>query len=635
MVTTVRTCLLVTLLFFCGTVFSEEYPVYYSCDSMKVELSEAGEPGKIFLQGNVRISFEDVTITCEKASFNRVTGEIEAEGAISVATSEGIFTADYITYNVNEKTGVLSNTSFKTPPFYGKAGRVEKKEGVVLLYNGYITSCDLEKPHYRISAERMEYVPGDYIRAERMRLTFGEKLTVLYLPRLTVGTRTKEPVFSIMPGYSSRIGRTLDLLFAHKKSKGTDAVVKERISMGERGIGAGLKIYSEESGYSGEGFLYRRWGGDYFEPALLAEFRKNYTSRYGEGSLILDWRWMDNDDLFYYFFRDEYMRKSKTYNYLSLTQDFRAGIFNINFRQSAGEDFLNAERLPDVSFTTPFLRAGDSPVFIENDFRMTNFHKDDRDCIRTMDRITVESRTTAGPLAVTPYVSAAGVDYSGLSEDRFNLVGEAGVKISATMKKQYDGYTGYFSPSISAFSRGIDYKKGEIERFDNLESLDDGSFINLGLEWFFGGEKDYLGRISLENIYDIGRTIFDGNILKYDMRINPRIRIEGQNEFNLSEKSYRFGVNDLVMDFGRYTCSIGNRYDEEDDISGIEARFSHVVNEDWRYGIGIDYDINSGSFVKTNLDVWKRLHCWEMHIRISGDKDDFSFFVAAYPVLAF
>ncbi|MBN1445401.1 MAG: LPS-assembly protein LptD [Candidatus Omnitrophica bacterium] len=631
MVIRAKKCLFLFFLF-CGFIFAEEIPVYYSSDNFSVKFNKAGESEEIILNGNVKISFSDTAITCEKAVFNRITGDISADGPVYVETPEATFTADYITHNLNSETGILLNSSFKAPPVYGKADKVEKREGIIILKNGYITACDLEKPHYRISAENMEYVPGDYLRAEKLRLVFGEKYTLLYLPGFTIDARTKEPPFSVMPGYSTRVGRTVDAFFTHRAGDETDAVVKERISLGGEGIGAGMKVSSRKNRYRLEGFLYKRWDDVGLEPGLVAEFNKNYSSRSGEGNFILNWRLMDSRDLFYDFFNDDYDAKSKTYNYLSATHNFKAGIFNLNFRHSADENFLNVEKIPEVRFRTPFLRMGNSPLFVENDFRLTNFYKEGEECLRAADRVKVSVSSLTGLFSVSPYISAAGINYSGSMEDRFNFMSEAGVKVSAAMKKQHEGYTGYFSPSLSVFYRGLDYEAGEIEYFDGLERLNGGRFVNLGLDWFFHGKTEYLGRVSVENVYDIDRGAFDGNLLKYDARINPRLHIEGQNEFSFSEGEYRFGVNDLVADFGKYSYSIGNRYDGESGISGIEGRFGHALNENWRYGIGAQYDIESGGFSRAKLDVWRKLHCWEMHFRISADEDDFSFYLVAYPI---
>jgi len=87
-----------------------------------------------------------------------------------------------------------------------------------------------------------------------------------------------------------------------------------------------------------------------------------------------------------------------------------------------------------------------------------------------------------------------------------------------------------------------------------------------------------------------------------------------------------------VIKAGRYNYSLGNRYNEEDDTSGVAGRFEHAVNQNLRYAIELNYDMESGGFTRESLEIWKKLHCWEMNFIITVDENDFSFFITAYPI---
>ncbi len=624
---------LFVLFLLCSSGISEDFPIYYSSDISKIELNRDGEPGEIILQGNVKVLFQNTTITCDKAKFNRITGDITAEGSLSVQTPQGLFNADSITYNLYEEKGVLLNVSFSSPPLYGKANKAEKKESLVVLDRGYITTCDLEKPHYRISAERIEYVQDDYIKAERMKLIFGERFSLLYLPRFTLDVKRKEAPFIVGPRYSKRIGEKIDFIFSHRAGEKTDAVVRERISLGSEGWGLGLETFSDKTGYSSSGFVHNRWDDRGIEAGGFAEFGRSYSSPRGNGRVILDWRWMYDNKFFNDFFNDEFIKKSKTYNYFSYTHNFGNTILNLNFRESASEDFLKVEKLPELQLHTPYVQLGEIPLFLENDLCLTNFYTEEENCIRAMDILTVKGRKNAGYLTFAPYVSLGGVSYnSDVYGDRFNLVREVGTKVSATVKKSARRYTGYFTPAVSLFYRGINYKRGEIKPFDRIEEWDDGRFLNLQTDWAFMGRDGYLGRISIDNAYSFDTDEFDRSFLKYDLQLTPHIYVEGENEWDINDERYRFGVNDIVFQYGRYDYSIGNRYNEEDDTSGIAGRFEHRVNQNWRYALEMQYDINSGSFTRKSFEVWKKLHCWEMNFSLTVDENDFSFFIIAYPI---
>ncbi|MCM8761973.1 MAG: hypothetical protein NC929_01460, partial [Candidatus Omnitrophica bacterium] len=263
----------------------------------------------------------------------------------------------------------------------------------------------------------------------------------------------------------------------------------------------------------------------------------------------------------------------------------------------------------------------------------TNFYKEDENYIRVMDILTLKSRKDMGVLTFSPYLSLGGIDYSQEADERFNFLREAGVKFSTILKREHRNFTEYFSPSLTYFHRDMDYKKGDIEYLDSIERMEPGNFLNLGMEWFFRDENEYIGRLSVENFYAIDTEKFDTFSLKYDVKLTSNMYIEGENEWDLDREKYLFGFNDIIFNSGKYSYSIGNRYNEESNISGIQGKFSYVINELWKYSTGIQYDVNSGSITRASLEVWHKIHCWELNISISGNKDDFSFFIMIYPFI--
>lgn len=608
-------------------------PVYYAADNSQILFNQKGEPEKVILQGNVKIAFEDVVIRCEKAEFNRTTGDITAEENLSIETSKGTVKSERLIYNVNKKAGTMLNAVFSSPPYFGKAEKMEKKGDTFYLINGYITTCDLEKPHYKIFAGRIKYVKDEYLQAERMRFILGEKYSVFYFPKYTVDLKTKEPLVTAKPAYTAKSGENIEVVFAQRAGEEADAVMKERILLGTAGFGAGVSTYSKANEYRAEGFLFKGWEEGSIEPALLLEFLKNYNTGYGESSTLVNWRYMDNNDLFYNLFRSDYITKSKTYNYLSFTHSFTGGIFNINFRDSAEENFLNIKKLPEIQFYTPSFPIAEGQIFLENDFRFTNFYKEDENYLRIMDMLTLKGRREIGNLIFSPYLSLGGIEYSQEGDDKFNFFREMGAKFSTTLKKEHSGFTEYLSPSLTFFHRGLDYKSGDLECLDDIERMEDGNFLNIGMDWFFKNKDTYIGRIALENLYDIDNAKFPRCSLKYDVKLAPSMYIEGNNEWNISGEKYLLGVNDIIFNSGRYSYSIGNRYDEEGGISGIEGKFGQVVNELWRYNIGLQYDVNSDNISRVSFNIWHKMHCWVLDIGISGNKDDFSIFVMIYPFI--
>ena len=632
-----KLCLL--FIFLCKCVFSSELlpeqsiPVYYTADRLEVLFDSAGDSEEVNLQGNVKIAFEDIILRCDSATFEKNTGNIFAQKNLFIETLQGNIKADNITYNLNDRTGVILNAVFSSPPFYGKAEKLEKDGDVLYIVKGYITTCDNENPHYKILAERIKYVKDEYFQAQRMRFVLGEKFSVFYFPRYTVDAKTKEPFVMAKPAHTSYAGENLEIVFAQRTGINQDAVAKERILVGTKGCGAGAGLYSDTQGYRYEGFLFKRWGEGDIEPALFWELLKNYGSDYGGGAFLVDWRYVDNNAFFYDFFHSDYIAKSKTYNYLSFTHNLGQNMFNFNLRDSAEDDFLKIDKFPEIRFSTPFFPIGGSRVFLGNDFQFTNFYKEDDNYIRILDMLTLKQQIQTGVLTVSPYLSLGGVEYLWEEEDKFNFVREAGVGFSSLLKKEHKSFTEYFAPVITCFYRELDYNKGDLEYFDFIEQMESGYFVNIGIDWFFKKENDYMGRVSLGNLYDIEKDRFSVASLKYDIKLTPSVYIEGKNEWDISGKKYLLGVNDIIFNSGKSSYAIGGRYDNESNISGIEGRFGYRSNEFWRYSLGLQYDVNDANIAKTSFNLWRKLHCWELNLSVSASRDDVSFFVMIYPLI--
>jgi len=110
------------------------------------------------------------------------------------------------------------------------------------------------------------------------------------------------------------------------------------------------------------------------------------------------------------------------------------------------------------------------------------------------------------------------------------------------------------------------------------------------------------------------------------------LRVAGENEWNEGGRRYSFGVNDIIFNSEKYQYSVGTRYDEQGDVSGISTGFSHNVNDVWRYAVKFYYNAEESSFDRQSMEIWKKLHCWELNIKITRDDRDFSFYIIAYPI---
>ena len=127
-------------------------PVVINGDT--VEYSESGKAA--IANGNVVISYQDMKSTCKKAVFHADTKEVSAEGDVKLTQGKSLLNGERMVYNVETKSGtIIKPDVFIEPTYYGAGEKAEKlDENHYYIKQGYVTTCDLEKPHYRVQNKK-------------------------------------------------------------------------------------------------------------------------------------------------------------------------------------------------------------------------------------------------------------------------------------------------------------------------------------------------------------------------------------------------------------------------------------------------------------------------------------------------
>ena len=144
--------LIISPLLFCKTALAEGDKKPVVCNGDVVEYFE--QERKVVGTGNVVIDYEDVKLTCDKAVVYVDTKDAYCEGDVVLYQEDGIFTGERFVYNFETKKGRAVKGAGITPPVYEKADETSKvAEKEVIMRRGYITTCELDKPHYRIQSK--------------------------------------------------------------------------------------------------------------------------------------------------------------------------------------------------------------------------------------------------------------------------------------------------------------------------------------------------------------------------------------------------------------------------------------------------------------------------------------------------
>ncbi len=163
------------------------------------QLSSVPERRLAVAQGNVRVLFEDGQLTCDQATVFTDTKDVYAKGRVRLERGPEVFRGEMIHYNFETKKGrFLEGTAFVAPWY--QHGRVVEHitPGVLLVKPGYLTSCELEPPHFRFQGREATVFTSDKLARGRNVTLVVEELPLLYLPRLSVADR--QSPFFIIPG---------------------------------------------------------------------------------------------------------------------------------------------------------------------------------------------------------------------------------------------------------------------------------------------------------------------------------------------------------------------------------------------------------------------------------------------------
>jgi LPS-assembly protein len=158
------------------------------------------------VRGHVEVTYRDMKLTADEASFDEANGNVRARGHVTFADSESQLEADEAFYNVQTDTGWFSNgrgtlQAKITPrprmlitenPFYIRARRLERQsETTYVAVHAHVTSCDCEETGWSISARRARVEVGNKVvtRDSFFRLL---RVPVFYFP-VTVNSIASKP----------------------------------------------------------------------------------------------------------------------------------------------------------------------------------------------------------------------------------------------------------------------------------------------------------------------------------------------------------------------------------------------------------------------------------------------------------
>jgi lipopolysaccharide assembly outer membrane protein LptD (OstA) len=196
---------------------------------------------KAHAKGNVVVTNKDQQLFCDQLQLDRVVQEVVAEGNVYLDSPQEQVIAQGLTYNFNDGTGEFREARVYIDPYQIKGQKIDKiSENYMTMDNGYLTTCDLDEPHYRMASRRMDIYQHDKAVVHDMKIYLG-KVPVMYLPYYVQNLKNR-PIVTFIPGEKKNFG--MFLLTTARFQAGDHVKVTLHEDVREReGFGEGLDVH--------------------------------------------------------------------------------------------------------------------------------------------------------------------------------------------------------------------------------------------------------------------------------------------------------------------------------------------------------------------------------------------------------
>jgi LPS-assembly protein len=336
---------------------------------------ESGDHTNTFRHA-VMFTNETAMITAEQAALNDLSGEVVAEGDVTILDHGHIWRGTNFIYNF--KTGDVRAGFFKTAqmPFSMSGEHLKGNSNQVFTAtNVFITTDDYERPASRIRARRIHIVPGAYFEAWEATYFIGTT-AVFYWPyyKRSLGQHTENWEFA--PGYRSTFGPYLLTTYNWYGTGLLDGSVHldERERRGQAG-GPDLLLHGGDWGEAAFRYYYAHDQdpeADGITAPHLKEERQRmsffYTDRPSSNAIIQGVANYQSDPLVIRdFYRNEYQANVEPASFLEGTQLWPNWVLDGMVQPQLVNFFETVERFPDVKLSGLRQEVGVSPVYYESE----------------------------------------------------------------------------------------------------------------------------------------------------------------------------------------------------------------------------------------------------------------------------
>lgn len=595
-------------------------PIILSADYIEYRREE----NKVLARGNVKIEDRAVTMECEEAIFDLKEEKIEAKGGITLQDKETTIHGSQIIYDLRTGRGIIDDASSFIDPWYCSGPKIERvSDKEIIMEDGYITSCELSPPHYRLKAKKIRVLLGERISAYNVLMYLG-KIPIFYLPfywrslrqtrfswGLKLGSNSEEGFFAKTNfGYifSERTNGTLLLDYMTRKGVGIGGRYSYYLQDKVKGFLYGYYIKekdTEKKRWRAEGEHWQNLGSDfYFQTKLDYMSDQNFNKVYNEE----DWIPM----------------KEELESHIALTRLRPTYTLRIIGERKDVWDkdtlrFVNIEGYsPQFSFATNLLQIKEGLLYYKLGVNYANLYN------KPYNYVTREFPEGEG-------------HHLNQSDIYFDLVNKLRLSRRASLNTEV-GFQEKWQDKDEDWNRENVYKN-IYHTQANLRTRVTRSF-DTDLTHSFEQEQgkkttinklSILGRIRLLQLLEFTSSTgysfigernlrFDNLFSRVDFTPSRLARFYMDYSYDLNrERTANFQTEGIFGPGGK-KWSINARLTYLEGTSGSPHRldivngFNFPISEKWGVRLATRYNINDHKLMERGIHIYRDLHCWEARL---------------------
>jgi len=603
----------------------QDSPVILSADYIEYRR----EDRKVLARGNIKLQDREVTVECAEAIFDLERQIIEAEGGIALQDKKVTVRGSRISYDARTGRGVIYDASSFVDPWYCSGPKIERiSEKELIIEEGYITSCELSSPHYRLKAKEIRVLLGERISAHNV-LMYAGKIPIFYLPFYWRSLRERRFKWGVKLGSNREEGffakTSLGYIFSERTS-GTlliDYMARKGVGFGSRydyhlqdelkGFLYGYYIKEKDTGqewWRGEAEHWHKLGSDLFFQTKL-----DYMSNQRFNRIYNEEDWIPV--------------KEELESYIALTRSRPSYTLRIlGKRKDVWDDdtdrFVNILGYsPQISFATNLLQIREGLLYykfggnyassylkpynyVTREFQEGHYLNQTNIYFDLMNKLRLSPRASLN----------TEVGFQERWQDKDENWNRKNVfkNIYHTEANLHTRITRYFDTDLT---HHFQQEQGEKTTLNKLSLLGRIRLLWL-LEFTSSTGYNFIGDRNLR---------FDDLFSRVDFAPSSLAAFYFEHSYDLNrEKTANFQV-EAIFGPGARKWSINTRLTFLEGLEGDPEQprrldlvngFNFPLSKKWRTSLVTRYDIYNRELTEQGIHIYRDLHCWE--VRLSWTK---------------